>query len=229
MKTTTECPYLEHSYTFFYLYHSICDGRAMYVAYFPASSQVAVVVVSPFQSKELSSQMLDRQFREASQALSLQPPMPNEGITFKVDYVGYVKDAHANLQKMITEYRHRHHGPVIAVIECPNIQLLKSGIRSLEDFPCVTIPSNARDSQYQAIGWQVIAAKIGIQRCAASSQWLNERVTLSRYSHVPLGNFEVDWLIHTADIFFSRALRDQQQVLWISDNGFPDLGGTNEG
>lgn len=45
--------------------------------------------------------------------------------------------------------RHRHHGPVIAVMECPNIQLLKSGIRSLEDFPCVTIPSNARDSQYQ--------------------------------------------------------------------------------
>lgn len=36
----------------------------------------------------------------------------------------------------------------------------------------------------QAIGWQVIAAKIGIQRCAASSQWLNERVALSRYAHV---------------------------------------------
>lgn len=32
------------------------------------------------------------------------------------------------------------------------------------------------------------------------------------YKQVPLGNFEVDWLIHTADIFFSRALRDQQQV-----------------
>lgn len=29
---------------------------------------------------------------------------------------------------------------------------------------------------------------------------------------VPLGNFELDWLIHAADIFFSRALRDQQQV-----------------
>ncbi|KAK6144223.1 hypothetical protein DH2020_021043 [Rehmannia glutinosa] len=121
-----------------------------------------------------------------------------------------------------------HHGPVIAVIECPNIQLLKSGIRALEEFPCVTIPCNARDSQYQALGWQVIAAKIGIQRCAASSQWLNERVTLSRYAHVPMGNFEVDWLIHTADIFLSRALRDHQQVLWISDNGIPDLGGTNE-
>ncbi|KAM6541721.1 hypothetical protein CsatB_006168 [Cannabis sativa] len=29
---------------------------------------------------------------------------------------------------------------------------------------------------------------------------------------VPLGNFELDWLIHTSDVIFSRALRDQQQV-----------------
>lgn len=88
-----------------------------------------------------------------------------------------------------------------------------------------------------------MAAKMGMQRCAASSQWLNERISLSRYAHVflflicmetvlvhlcvclykyelfnsagqvPLGNFEPDWLIFTADVFFSRALRDQQQVL----------------
>lgn len=47
--------------------------------------------------------------------------------------------------------RQWHHGPVIAVIECPNVLLMKSGIRVLEDFPCVTIPPNARDSQYQVI------------------------------------------------------------------------------
>ncbi|GKB49505.1 DNA polymerase epsilon catalytic subunit A-like protein, partial [Tanacetum coccineum] len=45
---------------------------------------------------------------------------------------------------------------------------------------------------------------------------------------VPLDNFEQDWVIHTADIFFARALRDQQQILWVSDNGIPDLGGDNE-
>ncbi|KAI3724149.1 hypothetical protein L2E82_35917 [Cichorium intybus] len=67
-----------------------------------------------------------------------------------------------------------------------------------------------------------------MQRCAASSRWLNERISLSRYSHVPLSNFELDWLIHTADVFFARALRDQQQILWVSDNGIPDLGGDNE-
>ncbi|KAM7522501.1 hypothetical protein LguiA_012403 [Lonicera macranthoides] len=212
MKTTTECSYLDQSIAFFYLYHSISEGRAIYVGYFPISRIISVVVVNPFQNKELSSHILEKQFREACQALSTQTPIQRDGISFKVDYVAYVKDAESFLQRTINEYRHHHHGPTIAVIECPNIHAVKLGIRTLDDFPCVNIPSNARDSHYQALGWQIVAAKIGMQRCAASAQWLNERISLSRYAHVPLGNYELDWLLHTADIFFARALRDQQQV-----------------
>lgn len=47
--------------------------------------------------------------------------------------------------------RHEYAGPTIAVIECPNFQMMKSGIGALDDFPCVSIPSNARDSLYQVI------------------------------------------------------------------------------
>ncbi|EPS63800.1 hypothetical protein M569_10982, partial [Genlisea aurea] len=228
MKTTTECPYLENSIRFFYLYHSNCDDRAMYVVYFPVSCQISVVVVNPFRTRELSVPMLERQFRDASQASRFQPSVLNEAISFKVNYVSHVKDAERTLQMAITEYRHQHPGPTIALIECSNIELLKSNMPALEDFPCITIPSNLRDSLYQAIGWQVIAAKTGIQRCALSTRWLKERVALSQYAHIPLGNFEVDWLIHTLDVFMSRALHDHQQILWISDNGIPDLGGFNE-
>ena len=228
MKTTTECSYLEQSISFFYLYHSISEGRAIYIGYFPASRTISVVVVNPYQNKDLLPSFLEKQFREACQTLSVEPPPPRNGVIFRVDYVGYIKDAEKILQREINEYRHEHHGPTIAVIECPNAQSMKLGIRALDDFPCVTIPSNARDSHYQVLGWQQVAAKIGMQRCAASSQWLNDRISLSRYSHVPVGNFELDWLVFTADLFFSRALRDQQQVLWISDDGVPDLGGINE-
>ncbi|XP_058215283.1 DNA polymerase epsilon catalytic subunit A-like isoform X2 [Rhododendron vialii] len=228
MKTTTECSYLEQTFSFFYLYHSISEGRAIYVGFFPASRTISVVVVNPFQNKELSPHIIEKQYREASQALSIEPPMPRDSTNFKVDYVGNVKDAEKIIQRIINEYRQLHHVPAIAVIECPEVHLMKSYIRALDDFPCVSIPCNARDSNYQALGWQTMASKIGMQRCAASSQWLNERISLSRYAHVPLGNFELDWLMHTADIFFSRALRDQQQVLWISNTGNPDLGGINE-
>ncbi|KAF5727520.1 DNA polymerase epsilon catalytic subunit A [Tripterygium wilfordii] len=227
MKTTTECSYLEQSISFFYLYHSISEGRAIYVGYFPASNTMYVVVVNPYQNKDLSQSFLEKQYREACQAMSIEPP-PRNGISFKVDYVGYVKDAENIIQRAVNEHRHEHRGAAIAVIECPNVNVMKSNVRALDDFPCLKIPSNARDNHYQVLGWQQVAAKIAMQRCAASSQWLNERISLSRYAHVPLGNFELDWLIFTADVFFSRALRDQQQVLWISDNGVPDLGVTNE-
>eukprot|EP00268_Persea_americana_P026628 TRINITY_DN2608_c0_g1_i2.p1 TRINITY_DN2608_c0_g1~~TRINITY_DN2608_c0_g1_i2.p1 ORF type:complete len:2201 (+),score=389.42 TRINITY_DN2608_c0_g1_i2:181-6783(+) len=226
MKTTAECSYLEQAMPFFYMYHSISEGRAIYVVYFPSSYTIFVLVVNPFQNRELSFSLLEKQFREACQALSVNPPSQGNGITFKVDYVGTVKDAENLLQRTLSEYRHHHHGPIIGVIECPNAEAMKSRIRILDEFPCINIPCNARDSQYQALGWQVVAAKIGMQRCAASSQWLNERISLSRYAHVPLGNFELDWLLFTVDIFFSRALRDEQQVLWISNDGIPDLGGT---
>nr|XP_043613660.1 DNA polymerase epsilon catalytic subunit A-like [Erigeron canadensis] len=228
MKTTAECSYLASSIPFFYLYHSISEVRGIYLVYFPSSSIIHVVMVNPFPNKELTTNILEKQFREACQALSIEPSMSGDVSSFKVDYVRNPKEAEKNLQKTIIEFRNQLHGPAIALIECPDVDLIKSSVRALDDFPCVNIPSNARDSQYQALGWQIVAAKIGMQRCAVSSHWLNERISLSRYSHVPLGNYELDWLIHTADIFFARALRDHQQILWVSDNGFPDLGGDIE-
>ncbi|XP_042499556.1 DNA polymerase epsilon catalytic subunit A-like isoform X2 [Macadamia integrifolia] len=226
MKTTTECPYLEQHISFFYLYHSLSEGRAIYISYFPVSGMLFVLVVNPFQNRDLSPSILEKQFREACQAFPSEPHGNN--VIFKVDYVGHVKDAEKILHRTISEYRHQHHGPAVAVIECPNIYSMKTGIHILDEFPCVNIPCNARDSHYQALGWQIVAAKIGMQRCAASSHWLNERISLSRYAHVPLGNFELDWLLFTADIFYSRALHDHQQVLWISNDGIPDLGGIVE-
>ncbi|GAA0141587.1 DNA metabolism protein [Lithospermum erythrorhizon] len=225
MKTTTECPYLEQSISFFYLYHSISEGRAIYVAFFSASKTISVMIVNPFQNKELSSNILERQFREMTNSRSLDLSLPTDRLTFKVDYVGHIKDAENHLQKIISNYRNENRLPTIALIECPNPDLIKSGVKALDDFPCVTRPSNARESLYPALGWQIFAAKISMQKCAASCHWLNHRISLSRYAHVPLGNFEVDWVLHTADILYSRSLRDQQQVLWISDNGIPDLGG----
>ncbi|KAK9075077.1 hypothetical protein SSX86_003396 [Deinandra increscens subsp. villosa] len=226
MKTTTECSYLESSICYFFLYHSIFEVRGIYLVYFPSRSIIHAVMVNPFQNKELSPHILEKQFREACQALSIEPPMPRDAFTFKVDYVANPKDAEKILQRVVSDFRSQLHGPAIAVIECPDVDLMKAGIRALDDFPCVNIPS--RDFKYQALGWQIVAAKFGMHRCATSSRWLNERISLSRYSHVPLGNIESDWSIQTADIFFARALRDREQMLWVSDDGNPDLGGDNE-
>eukprot|EP01018_Ginkgo_biloba_P017404 Gb_06608 [translate_table: standard] len=231
MKTTTECPYMQDSVAFFYLYHSASEGRGLYALYTPASNTLLVVVVNPFQNRELSSALLEKQFREALRnngTSNADMRSDSLNVTFKVDYVGSSVDAGKLLQRAVNDYRDQHRGPTLSVIECPHAELLNAVVPVLSNFPCVKVPCNARDSQYQALGWQTMAAKTAMQRCTASSNWLNERIALSRYAHVPIGNFDLDWILFTADVFYSRALRDHQQVLWISDDGIPDLGGIPE-
>lgn len=69
----------------FITYHSISEGRAIYVMYLPALRTVSVVVVNPYQNKDLSPSFLERQFREACHALSIEPQPPRNGLIFKVN------------------------------------------------------------------------------------------------------------------------------------------------
>ncbi|XP_019095087.1 PREDICTED: DNA polymerase epsilon catalytic subunit A-like [Camelina sativa] len=226
MKTTTECRYLDRSIPLVYLYNSTSTGRAIYVLYCHASKRMSAVVVDPFSSKELLPSPLERQFRDSCQEFSIDS-LSWGSILFQVDYVDYPEAAKNIIQKAISEYREENSGPTVAVIECPDFNSMKEGIKALDDFPCMRIPFNGDDNSYQPVSWQRPAAKIAMFRCAAAFQWLDRRIAQSRYAHVPLGNFGLDWLTFTIDIFMSRALRGQQQVLWVSDNGVPDLGGIN--
>lgn len=63
---------------------SISEGRAMFVVYLPGSKTISVVAVNPYQNKDLSSSILEKQFRDACQALSVEPPLPRNDFTFKV-------------------------------------------------------------------------------------------------------------------------------------------------
>ena len=134
-------------------------------------------------------------------------------------------------------------GPALCLVEAPADSGVDAGadgsirregvagrlgamIPALARLPVVCVPANAADSaSMPAIGWQVNAAKTACTRVAAAGDWLAERVAISRYAHIPVGNLGSDWCLHTADTFFARALRDSAQLLWTGPGGVPDLGG----
>ncbi|KAI5066379.1 hypothetical protein GOP47_0019003 [Adiantum capillus-veneris] len=228
MKTTTECPYISEALSFLYLYHSASDVRGLYALYTPSSSTISIVVVNPFNNKEVSIAQLEKQFRDAAQTSSTSNGLESLDLVFKVDYVSNSTEAGRQIQRTLAAYRERYRGPTLAVIECPSKEQTIKSIPILAELPSIEVACNARDSQFPALGWQPSASKIAIQRCFASSSWLQERMRLSNYAHVPLGNFDSDWILSTADSFYARALRDHQQVLWVSEDGVPDLGGIPE-
>ncbi|KAL2635827.1 hypothetical protein R1flu_007306 [Riccia fluitans] len=224
MKTTAESPYLKRAVNFFFLYQSSMDTRGLFALYIPPVEKILVIVVNSRINKEVSTALVEKQLRDAARNSNVTN-LEGASWTVKIEYVSSNQDAGRLLQRSLTEFRDQHRGPTIALSQCPNFELLSPLTPMLAEFPWVHIPANGRDSQYQALGWQPIAARVAMHRCVASSMWLQERVSLARYAHVPLGNIDSDWLLFTADTLYARALRDNQQVLWSSDNGIPDLGG----
>ncbi|KAI3505565.1 hypothetical protein L1887_27697 [Cichorium endivia] len=61
-------------------------------------------MVNPFQNKDLSPNIIEKQFREACQALSVESSLSRDASSFKVDYVGNPKDVEKILQRTISEF-----------------------------------------------------------------------------------------------------------------------------
>jgi hypothetical protein len=54
---------------------------------------------------------------------------------------------------LILMSRYQHRGPTLAVVECPNLDIIKTSISALSEFPCIQVACNARDSHYQVCAW----------------------------------------------------------------------------
>ncbi|CAI5468276.1 unnamed protein product [Closterium sp. Yama58-4] len=170
------------------------------------------------------------------------PPPAAASVPVKVEYAGSRQEACKAVQRAIEELRGSHRGPLIALVEdatrtastLPGGEGTRTaaaaagagagaggggsgglgGVAALESMPCVEVPGNAADSRFPALGWQAAAGRVAVHRCAQAPVWLHQRVSLARYAHIPIGNMRKDWILHTADVFFARALRDNNHVSW---------------
>ncbi|GKB90995.1 putative RNA-directed DNA polymerase, eukaryota, reverse transcriptase zinc-binding domain protein [Tanacetum coccineum] len=54
-----------------------------------------------------------------------------------------------DVEARTSTYELVHRVAGLVVVECPDVDLIKTGIRALDDFFCASVPSNAHDSQHQ--------------------------------------------------------------------------------
>ncbi|DBA81285.1 TPA: hypothetical protein ACH3X2_006902 [Trebouxia sp. C0005] len=245
MRTTTECSYLAGSgpegmgplqHVGLFQSHDSSRGRAVYVLALPMEQRAVLIMVSPAASaaKEVTASSAEKSWREAAtqaaaaaeSAGSSQPPQGSTQLQFEVVYVPSTADACKAVQRALTELRQRHRGPVVIVTQAAGgAQRLHHDMPGLADFPCCDIPARAADSKYPPLQWQQRAAKVAVHRVAAHGSWLQERVQLARYCHLPIGNMTGDWIQNTADALYARCLRDADHLLWANDPSLPDVAG----
>lgn len=84
----------------------------------------------------------------------------------------------------------------------------------------------SEDGKYiQALTWKQDFAETGIDKIFKMEDLWNEKLELSRFTHVPLGNLTSDVAIEASDIFYGRLLSLNRYILWASTSATPDLGG----
>lgn len=65
-----------------------------------------------------------------------------------------------------------------------------------------------------------------LQRYFALPEKLTSRLAAARYASLPLANLGADPFVAMADAFLGRLLAHNRHVLWASEAGCPDLGGS---
>ncbi|KAI9339371.1 hypothetical protein BDR26DRAFT_919110 [Obelidium mucronatum] len=149
-----------------------------------------------------------------------------------VNFNVYGSDAEAivAINQAIWDYQNARRGPTIVVIQSPKPtrQLQSSGLGNLKDFPIICIQSHKKDNSFPALGWQTQATRRMMAHFLNINSFLHERIELSRYADIPIGNIENDYPLFLSDVFFARRLHKADMVLWYSPSDKPDLGGREQ-
>lgn len=135
------------------------------------------------------------------------------------------QDFFATVHMHVNEYLSGNHGPSMIVWES-NVaadDVLGSAI-AVRRLPVLSVPFYTPDSNFPVGNWKLPALKMATARCGALGKWIQQRIQISKWAQIAIGNLNADWLLQSADIFFARALRADQQLLWAGWNGVPDLG-----
>ncbi|KAJ2231118.1 DNA polymerase epsilon catalytic subunit [Coemansia sp. RSA 518] len=224
------------------LYHtSTQDGRQFISLILPASGRGHAWVVSPGQqAAQLQIPNLERLYRESFAAAAAAAGEAggdiNGGAFVYPDSIEFTTQAYSTaaaafravntaLAKCTDE---KKRATVLVCHSAVPIRKLQTHMRSIAEFPTVVIPAHQADRTLPAFDWQRHACRRMVASLLGCSQWMAERIALSQYSDIPLGNIPADAPLFLADIFFARKLSLSKHILWWSPSSKPDLGGRQD-
>lgn len=224
--------YLDSDIRKIYMYHSVADQRGIIGLFFLATNTAKVYIVQPFAQAERPNLNLEKMLKENtfSESQITQPlTQPTYDIQFVLTYVSSHKQAYKRAQADLEVYQQERRGPSVVIAQTPiTIGNLCHSMPVLNDFPVIPMAFNNEDSRYPPLKWIMFCTKRMLQRFMMVDEWFADILNYSKYSCIPIGNIEPDYPIYITDLLYSRILKNNGHVLWISEGPRPDLGGLED-
>ncbi|KAJ2357938.1 DNA polymerase epsilon catalytic subunit [Coemansia sp. RSA 2618] len=224
------------------LYHtSAQDGRQFFSLMLPASSRGHAWVVSPGQqAAQLQIPNLERLYRESLAAAASAAREAGsdinggafaypEALEFSTQAFSTAAAAYRAVNTALAKCADEKKRAMVLVCHSSlPARRLQTHMRAMAEFPTVSIPAHQADRMLPAFDWQRHACRRMVASLLGCSQWVSERIALSQYADIPLGNIPADAPLFLADVFFARKLSLSKHILWWSPSSKPDLGGRQD-
>ncbi|KAJ1668343.1 DNA polymerase epsilon catalytic subunit [Coemansia sp. RSA 1813] len=225
------------------LYHAgSSDGRQFFALVMPYMARGHVWVVNTNQqAAQLQIPNLERLYREsyaAARAAVAESGASTfddgafaypEAIEFTSQAFATTQGAYRSINAAVAKCADEKRGSTVLIYHSSQpAKRLRSFIRSISELPTISVPVHQADTVLPAIDWQRHACRRMVASLLNCSQWVDERISLSQYADVPVGNIPADAPMFLADVFFARKLSLAKHILWWSPSSKPDLGGRQD-
>jgi DNA polymerase epsilon subunit 1 len=228
----------ENEYGKYYIYHSNLGARHFIALFLFPIRKINIYVVSKNVEMPNSKKIISSFYEKEGYPLNEIEILNFEINTYLEPDIRIVVK---NINKILYDLKYNQGtGSISNTNLCPtNLIIIQSTLKPLKltslgfnalynEYPVLEIPFHNDDNNYPALDWIKYAIKKVSIRYLELRDFVNFRVELSKYSNVPICNFEPDANIFCSDLIFSRMLKSHKQILWYSPSGFPDLGGGTE-
>jgi len=233
LRSAPQSPYLDDatSMTYLYLYHVAAGDRQVFAVFSTTRSEAQIVVLNrtrEMQGLPNADKLYVEQYRrvfpdpdsQRSRVFEYQPQLH-----FRVSQVTTKRKAYLEVADLLKKWRSEESKPTMLLLHSSRHRQLLHDIRTLRDYPVLSLPTEPTDADLPPLGWQAFVFKRIVSHYLTVDNWLAHWIELARYGDVPLGNLEQDDPRFLIDLAYARRLQRSNVVLWWSEEPRPDHGG----
>lgn len=226
--TTKEVPYLEDSRLCYAFLGSLssADHRHILILAMSTSPMIRLLVVDDGMHRQLTTvRALAAQLLKSTVQSDIKGPFDcnfEGGVEFEVDYYADIGSARRSLLKLLNNYLDDRQSPPTILLTLSNpLAWDEISFPVLTRIPSIPISPWLGPFVFPPLDWQRGVTRRLLEYYLGLNSWLEQRLALCRYAHIPLANLPgEDPHLYISDVFCARMFRAQGYVLpWNDEPG----------
>lgn len=216
--------------SYLYLYHISAGDRQVFALFSTARDDAHIII----QSQAKDSQglpNLSKLYVEGNDHRQQQDNASHglfeyqDRLTFNIVQTGTRRKTILSLADCVKKWKKEEASPTLLLVQSSQHAQLVHDVKALADYPLLSLPAQAEDSDMPSLGWQSFILRKVLGHYLNVESWLAHLLELARYGDVPLCNLQQDDPRFLIDLAYARRLQRGNIILWWSPSPRPDHAG----